>query len=192
MAVRLVGFSRARLVAVRAALALIWCRLARPPGPIPGDLQEFLQSILSGVRPEVTIVYGGADGVCAIPRARTAGYRILVCERGLIPRTHLPALLFHELIHVARGQELDAEAFESAWFSQAEGARLPTGDDWEIFKREAYQGWWVRLDPRSRRVTDYADRLVVTFPPPARRRSARRERRPSWPSPRERNRRSSA
>lgn len=170
MALRLRGFMPERAHAVRRGLALIQRRLNDPPGPIPGDLRAALQDILSGARPSVTLVFGGAQGACEEPYARSAGYRILLCEksfssaRGGQPR--LPAVLFHELIHIARGWELDAEAFENAWFSREEGARPPTREDWTIFKEDGYQGWWVRVDPRTRRVTDYADRPILVFPPP--------------------------
>jgi hypothetical protein len=163
MAVRVVGFSRERLTAVRAALALIRRRLASPPGPMPGDLQDALRAILSATRPRVTIAAGGHDGVCDGPCGWCAGYRILLCDRGLIDPARLPALVFHELIHIARGTELDAETFENGWFLPAEGARPPTAEDWVLFGRDRYCGRWVRLDPRTGRVTDGTGHPVVTF-----------------------------
>jgi hypothetical protein len=144
----------------------------------------------------VDLVYGGDQGVCAEPYSRSAGYRILLCKRTFLPEKacvepssrgvrlrltrspqaeglrrddghpRLPAVLFHELIHIARGWELDAEAFENAWFSPTEGARPPTRNDWRLFKQQDYQGWWVHIDPQTRRVTDYADRSILTFPAP--------------------------
>lgn len=171
MAVRLLGFTSERKHTLRRSLALIQQRLNDPPSPVPQDLRAALQAILSASRPVVTLVYGGAQGACREAYARSAGYRILLCEksfssaRGGQPR--LPAVLFHELIHIARGWELDAEAFENAWFSRAEGARPPTREDWAIFEEDGYEGWWVRVDPQTRRVTDYAERPILTFPPPA-------------------------
>jgi hypothetical protein len=133
-----------------------------------------LQDILSGSRPRVTLAYGGAKGACREIHGRTAGYRVQLCKKTFqSPRrkaSSLSAVLFHEFVHVARGGELDSEAFENAFFSK-EGARPPTPEDWADFKEDGYQGWWVRLDPRTRRVTDYADRLIVTFPPRKARRS---------------------
>ena len=143
-------------------------RLAHPPSPIPRDLAESLHEILCGARPVVDLVYGGGSAGGQTPYARSAGYRISVYEKAFAKggrrETRLAPVLFHELIHVARGWELDAEAFENAWFSLEEGARPPSRADWDIFKDQRYQGWWVRLDPRTCRVTDYADRFIVAFP----------------------------
>jgi len=174
MAIRSHDFPPRYARALDRSLATIRQRVARPPGPIPRDLRQQLRAILTGDRPVVDLVYGGAHGACREPYARSAGYRILLCSKAFLPeprsaRAHrvirLPAVLFHELIHIARGWELDAEAFENAWFSVTEGARPPDRNDWAIFKEDEYQGWWVRVDPRSRRVSDYADRIILTFPP---------------------------
>jgi hypothetical protein len=171
---------------LRQGLATIRKRLENPPGPIPRDLLEMLQAILTKPRPIVDLVYGGAQGVCKEPYARSAGYRVLLCAKAFLPEPRsrhaqrvirLPAVLFHELIHIARGWELDAEAFENAWFSAEEGARSPDQNDWSIFKEDKYEGWWVQVNPRTRRVTDYADRAILTFPHPASGRSTRSRRR---------------
>lgn len=170
MAIRVRSFSPTQEQALDWSLALIKHRLRKPPGPIPRDLHSMLQDILSGRRPIVDLVFGGSEGICRVPYSRSAGYRILLCAKvfqsfmGRASLGRLPAVLFHELIHVARGWELDAEAFENAWFTPGEGARAPTREDWAIFREDGYEGWWVRVDPRTRRVTDYADRLIVTFP----------------------------
>ncbi len=158
--------------AVRANLDIIRNRLLHPPGPMPGDLRTALQHILSSQhRPTVKLVYGGGKAVCRGRYARSAGYRILLCDKTLRPepdtgRPRLSAVLFHELIHIARGEELDAEAFENAWFTHDEGARQPTLDDWATFKEDHYEGWWVRLDYPTRQVFDYADRPIITFNAP--------------------------
>jgi len=170
MALRISGFAPPEKRVVDRCLTLIRERLQHPPGPIPHDLRDQLQAILTRDRPVVDLVYGGAQGVCHEPYARSAGYRILLCSKALLPEPRsriirLPAVLFHELIHIARGWELDAEAFENAWFSVEEGAKLPDRSDWTIFKQDKYEGWWVRVNPRTRRVTDYADRFIVRFPP---------------------------
>ncbi len=119
-------------------------------------------------RPVVDLAFGGNGGGHRTAYARSAGYRILLYERAFPRRAGgaagLAPILLHELIHIARGWELDAEAFENAWFAPLEGARPPSRDDWAIFTAQGNRGWWVRLDPRTRQVTDYADRLVVTFP----------------------------
>jgi len=96
------------------------------------------------------------------PFGRSAGYRIVLYQRAFTERRIL-AVLFHELVHVVRGWELDAEAFENALFTRQEGARPPTLEDWELFREAKYQGWWVRVDPRTGDVTDFAGRHVVTF-----------------------------
>ncbi len=173
MALRLAGFSAEYVKALRRSLALIRRRLHAPPGPLPQDLHAALQGILLGPRPVVDLVYGGAAGACQGPYSRSAGYRILLCEKAF-SSGRLPAVLFHELVHVARGWELDAEAFENAWFSSAEGARPPTRDDWATFREDEFTGWWVRVNPRTRRVTDYADRFICTFAAPSPRRAAGR------------------
>jgi hypothetical protein len=172
MAIRSRDFPPRYARALRRSLAIIRQRLEHPPGPMPHDLRKELQAILAADRPIVDLAYGGAEGVCRQPFARSAGYRILFCAKAFLPEpksgiVRLPAVLFHEMVHIARGWELDAEAFENAWFSKAEGARPPDRNDWSIFKEDRCEGWWVRVDPHTRRVTDYADRLIVTFPKPA-------------------------
>ena len=168
MALRVQGFTSAQQGTLSRSRTIIERRLAHLPCPVPGDLCEELQAILCAKRPLVDLVYGGDGGGRRTPYARSAGYRILLYQRAFPfrPReTRLAPILFHELIHIARGWELDAEAFENAWFTPSEGARPPSEEDWTIFKGQEYRGWWVRLYPRTRRVTDYADRVVVTFPP---------------------------
>lgn len=169
MALRISGFASPERHALDRCLALFRERLTHPPSPIPHDLREQLLAILLRGRPVVDLVYGGDQGVCQEPYARSAGYRILLCAKAFLPepRLHivrLPAVLFHELIHIARGWELDAESFENAWFSIDEGATPPDRNDWAVFGEDKYRGWWVRVNPRTRRVTDYADRFILTFP----------------------------
>jgi hypothetical protein len=182
MAINTRGFPATQARLLRQGLVTIRKRLERPPGPMPRDLLRLLQAILTKDRPIVDLVYGGAQGVCQEPYSRSAGYRVLLCAKAFLPEpgtriVRLPAVLFHELIHIARGWESDAEAFENAWFSAEEGATLPDRNDWAIFKEDNYEGWWVRVDPRTGRVTDYADRVIVTFPRPASARSTHGRRR---------------
>jgi hypothetical protein len=172
MVLRMSGFPSPERRALDRCLVAIRQRLEHPPGPMPHDLREQLLAILLRGRPVVDLVYGDAQGVCQEPYARSAGYRVLLCAKAFVPEprsriVRLPAFVFHELIHIARGWELDAETFENAWFSTEEGATPPDRNDWAGFKEDEYHGWWVRVNPRTRRVTDYADRLIVTFPPPA-------------------------
>lgn len=175
MALRIRGFTTDQRRDLQRGIRLVHERLRHPPGPMPRDLHSALQDILAGRRPIVDLVFGGDQGPCQGPYARSAGYRILLCGKAFWPeagtgRARLPAVLFHEFIHIARGWELDAEAFENAWFSVGEGATPPTREDWAVFREDHSQGWWVRLDPRTRRVTDYADRAILTFPAPVPRR----------------------
>ncbi len=64
------------------------------------------------------------------------------------------AVLFHELIHVAGGEELDAETFENLLFTPSEGAVQPTRDDWSAFVAERRTGQWVRLNARTGAIID--------------------------------------
>ena len=162
------GFPAGLRQEIHQSLTLIRRRLAHPPAPIPRDLLDDLRAILGKPRPRVDLVYGGATDGCRMSYGRSAGYRILFCKKAFQEK-RVAAVLFHELIHIAMGWELDAEAFENAWFSQPEGARPPSRTDWETFKDDDYRGWWVQLAPRTRRVTDYADRLILTFPSRTRR-----------------------
>ncbi len=168
MALRLRGFTSVHRRDVRRSRTVIARRLANLPCPVPRDLVESLRAILFADRPLVDVVYGGGDGGPSTPYARSAGYRIVLYARAFSATAGGPARLapvvFHELVHIARGWELDSEAFENAWFTQEEGARPPTREDWAIFQEQQYQGWWVRVDPRTRRVMDYADRLIHVFP----------------------------
>jgi hypothetical protein len=169
MALQLRGFSRKAEKALDKSLSHIRQRLRDRPGPMPHDLRSALDEIVSGKRPVVTLAFGGTKEACQAMVARTAGYRVLLCPKVFSASkkkgSRLTAVLFHELIHVARGKELDSEAFENAWFPN-EGARAPTREDWAAFAEDGYRGWWVRVDRRSRRVTDYSDRFIITFPKP--------------------------
>jgi len=172
-------FSDADKATILSILDRIKTRLEHPPAeaPMPEDLREQLLHIVSPAhRPRVQVVYGGTQAACRGHYARSAGYRVLVCDKTLRPepdtgRPRILAVLFHELIHIARGEELDAEAFENAWFTTEEGARQPTPDDQEIFYENHYKGWWVRMDPHTWQVTDYAGRRIVTLKDPSARRS---------------------
>lgn len=169
MAIRLRGFSGKDERALERSLSRIRECLKDPPRPIPRDLRAGLQDLVSRSGPTVTLAFGGKRGACRDMVGRTAGYRVLLCQKAFSAvsgnRSRLTAILFHELVHVVRGKELDAEAFENALFAQ-EGARPPTREDWAGFEEHRYRGWWVRVNPRTRRVTDYSDRVILTFPRP--------------------------
>ena len=165
---RFSGFTAPQTAALRSSIVLIKQKLRKPPGPMPHDLRAELDGILSQAHPEVQVYFDGSRSsreMCA----HSGGYCVWLCPKAFQAKRpkgkpRLPAVLFHELIHIAFGWELDAEAFENAWFDGEEGARPPDREDWANFKEDEYQGWWVRLDSRTRRVTDYADRFIVTFP----------------------------
>jgi len=169
MAIRLRGFSGKDERALERSLSRIRECLKDPPCPMPHDLRAGLRDLVSRSGPAVTLAFGGKKGACRDMVGRTAGYRVLLCHKAFSAvsgnRSRLTAILFHELVHVVRGKELDAEAFENALFAK-EGARPPTREDWASFKEDRYRGWWVRVDRRTRRVTDYSDRLIMAFPAP--------------------------
>jgi hypothetical protein len=96
--------------------------------------------------------------------------QIYLCKRGLNAlyegKRRLGAILFHELVHSCGGKELDAETYENLLFD-GDGARPPTGDDWdERFRADCYDGVWVRVNPRTREVTDLNGNPVITFREP--------------------------
>ena len=65
----------------------------------------------------------------------------------------LTAVLLHELVHVSGGDELDAEFFENRLFTLKDGALPPTESDERDFTEHGYEGEYVRLDPKTRMVT---------------------------------------
>jgi hypothetical protein len=73
-------------------------------------------------------------------------------KNGNPPR--LTAVLLHELVHFAGGEELDAEFFENKLFTKAEGAILPTESDEQTFKLDEYRGRFIELNPKTREVTE--------------------------------------
>jgi hypothetical protein len=66
----------------------------------------------------------------------------------------LTAVLFHELVHVAGGWELDAEFLENLLFSPEEGARPPTEEDWKDIVAKNGEGWWFYVNPADRKITN--------------------------------------
>jgi hypothetical protein len=185
MAIRLRGFSAKDERALERSLSRIRECLKDPPCPMPDDLRAGLRDIVSRSSPAVTLAFGGKKGACRDMVGRTAGYRVQLCQKAFSAvsskRSRLTAILFHELVHVVRGKELDAEVFENALFAK-EGARPPTREDWASFEADRYRGWWVRVNPKTRRVTDYSDRLVLKFPAPTADRSVwLQAKRPSAP-----------
>jgi len=95
--------------------------------------------------PGVAIAYDPwRESAGAGPYAYTAGPCIWMCERSFAAgQARLEAVLCHELVHVACGWELDAEAFERALFPT--GGTAPDLGDWESFRRRSWMGRWVYL-----------------------------------------------
>lgn len=60
------------------------------------------------------------------------------------------AILFHEMIHVCGGTELDSEALENHFYRGA-GATVPTSDDFPKFRDDG--GRWVNWDGSTGSVT---------------------------------------
>ena len=130
MALHVQGLTGAQRRTLGRSRRIIERRLEEPPSPVPRDLWEELQAILSTARPQVDVAYGGDGGGSRTPYARSAGYRILLYKRAFAfpagQESRPAALLLHHMIHIARGGELDAEAFANAWLSRSAGARRPS------------------------------------------------------------------
>ncbi|MFB3818224.1 MAG: hypothetical protein ACE147_11220 [Candidatus Methylomirabilales bacterium] len=134
-------------VQLAESLALIRARVTR--AALPRDLRATLLRFLSPARTPVVQVFLGTRAT----RGRwgcSSGYCIWIQPRTFrpspgAPRSRLPAVLFHELVHVAGGSELDAEAFENLLFTTAEGAVPPTSGDWSSFAAHQGVGQWVKL-----------------------------------------------
>jgi hypothetical protein len=115
---------------------------------LPRGLVVELTQILDAEEPSVEL-YLDADGDgwaerivnCIWIRPRTFQS---CAETGT---SRLTAVLFHELIHVADGAELDAEFFENLLFAKGEGGTAPDAEDWRKFLARGCAGRWLRLDP---------------------------------------------
>ncbi len=66
----------------------------------------------------------------------------------------LTAVLLHEMVHAAGGEELDAEFFENFLFGPQDGATLPSKDDEENFQESGYKGVFIFMDRNTREVRD--------------------------------------
>jgi hypothetical protein len=133
---------------------------------IPAGLQTRLRAFLESPHPQVRLfVDGGERGFWAC----STGYCMWIRPRCFTPwavtgSSRLPAVLFHELVHVAGGSELDAEALENALFTPKEGAVAPTAADWADFAARDYRGEWLSLNRRTGIVRDARRRVVCRFP----------------------------
>jgi len=101
--------------------------------------------------PSVTILYDNLSTLDRRPRAYKWGRSIGLCENLFAPGANpqnIAAVLFHELVHICGGNELDAEAFETFLFSGT-GATDPDLDDWEAFRKRHWRGHWVHLTKQT-------------------------------------------
>ncbi len=170
-----------RLAALTSAVAAIRSRLTDPK--LPSELRRVLTLLIDEEEvqasrpvpmrsPGVVIAYDPWVGKIAPgPYAYTTGPCIWICERSFAAgQARLEAVLCHELVHVACGWELDAEAFERALFPGA--ATDPDPGDWESFRQRNWMGRWVymRKQGNAAAVKTHASHTEVcrfTIPPDA-------------------------
>lgn len=128
-------------------------------GKLPRDLlnrlDRYLDDNVQVPRVEVYIDapkekphWAEVHGFCIYLQPRTFD----IWEKTGKPR--LTAVLFHELVHVAGGSELDAEVFENLLFLKGEGASPPTVADWKEFETNKGKGLWLSLSLDTGIVTD--------------------------------------
>ncbi len=145
------GFPVGDKDAVLAAAEKIRNKLsASNPQNLPSDLSGKLPQVLEGSDTypcpiptrSVMIAYDArTDG----PYAYTGGTCIWLCRRSLAAdRPRLAAVLFHELVHVMCGWELDAEFFENFLFRD-DGATPPDDGDLDSFAKRNWEGRWIRV-----------------------------------------------
>jgi len=173
------GVPAGKLSALAKAVAAVRSRLSDPR--LPSDLKRTLTLLVDeeeaqASRPSptwsvgVSIAYDPWQGdIGAGPYAYTTGPCVWICERSFAAGPErLEAVLCHELVHVACGGELDAEAFERALFPGA--ASDPDPGDWESFRRQNWTGRFVRLHGEGAEAsarTHEAHLEVCRFPIPA-------------------------
>jgi hypothetical protein len=132
---------------------------------LPRDLLDRLDRYLDdNMRGKVVEVYidapkevphwGEARGSCVHLQPRT------FCPWEKTGKPRLTAVLFHELVHVAGGRELDAEVFENLLFQEGEGAWPPTLEDLREFERQKGRGAWLSLSLDTGIVTGQAQRKL--------------------------------
>jgi hypothetical protein len=122
-------------------------RSEKVPRNLLDRLDRYLDDNMRGKVVEVRIIdphtetphWGEARGFCVHLQPRTFD----PWEKTEKPR--LTAVLFHELVHVAGGTELDAEVFENLLFQEDEGAWPPTLEDLREFERRKGKGAWLSL-----------------------------------------------
>ncbi len=146
-------------------LQLVQERVRERRGSLPRKLQSRLTAFLGAHGPEIRIIIQRGDpGYWAC----SMGYCVWIRPRcfarwSATDGPRLPAVLFHELVHVAGGSELDAEAFENALFTPREGAVMPTAADWTDFAAQRYRSEWLSVAPKTGVVRDGKRRVVCRF-----------------------------
>lgn len=125
---------------------------------LPQSLRERVESYLDDtqldavvelyVDPGTEAHWGSANGFCVHLHPRTFD------PWSVTGTPRLTAVLFHEMVHIAGGSELDAEVFENLLFTKDEGACPPTVADWQEFETNQGKGLWVSVNLNSGWVTD--------------------------------------
>lgn len=141
-------------------------RLSKNAGMLPRDLLDRLARYLDeNVRiPAVEVYYNDPKEV---PHwGEVHGFSIYLQPRTFEPwektgKPRLTAVVFHELVHVAGGGELDAEVFENLLFRMDEGAAPPTVADWKEFETNKGKGLWISLDLVTGIVTDNKSKVQL-------------------------------
>jgi len=74
-------------------------------------------------------------------------------KKGKEKPPRLTAVLLHEMVHIAGGNELDAESFENILVSEKDGAVPPSKEDEKEFRDCKYCGVYVSMNRKTRRVS---------------------------------------
>ena len=151
MAIVCEEMSAARSKRIGDALKLIRKRVEEYKPKLPSDLYDALQRFFAEDRKSYadcvkTFVSKNMDG----KRGEAGGQSVWISPTCFETKTGpggdlLAAELLHELVHIACGNELDAEFFENLLFLK--GGTPPTEGDWWKFEGSDFKGWWVSLTP---------------------------------------------
>lgn len=157
--------------AVKAACVVLCERLPRAQRgkkPFPESLYQKLSEFLTQTVDPTSDEPAVAQAHAVIPPyavighdptttawAYTGGVCIWLGDRPFKDKNsmRLPAVLLHELIHVACGGELDSETVENFLFRN-EGAATLTKDDFEDFISCRFRGRWYRVVKERENATE--------------------------------------
>ena len=132
-------------VKIRAALSEIRKQVQANKKRLPIDLFEELANFFAASKPPTVEIFVSKE--TAGWWGESGGESVWInphCFKEVKPGvSRLAAELFHELVHLANGNELDCEFFENLLFSET--GSPPTIDDWPKFEGVEYKGWWVYL-----------------------------------------------